>query len=81
MRIVMTGAAGMVGRKLTARLLADGVLRGQAITDLHLYDVVASDAVSANGIDVHVLPDAGHWVHVDDPAGLQALLDVTLSRR
>ncbi|MCC0029409.1 MAG: SDR family oxidoreductase [Brucellaceae bacterium] len=69
MRIVMTGAAGMVGRKLTARLLADGMLRGQAITDLHLHDVVASDAVSANGIDVHV-----HSGDLSDAGAIEALV-------
>lgn len=26
------------------------------------------------GVDTHLLPDAGHWVHVDDPEGLLALL-------
>ncbi|MFZ5482303.1 MAG: alpha/beta fold hydrolase [Myxococcota bacterium] len=26
-------------------------------------------------VRVHVLPDAGHWVHVDNPTGLLALLD------
>lgn len=25
-------------------------------------------------VTVHVLPDAGHWLHVDDPAGLLALV-------
>jgi nucleoside-diphosphate-sugar epimerase len=36
MRILMTGAAGMIGRKLTARLLKDGTLRGQKITALDI---------------------------------------------
>jgi pimeloyl-ACP methyl ester carboxylesterase len=26
-------------------------------------------------LDVHLLPDAGHWVHVDNPEGLVAMLD------
>ncbi|MCB9678476.1 MAG: alpha/beta hydrolase [Alphaproteobacteria bacterium] len=27
------------------------------------------------GAELHVLPDAGHWLHVDNPDGLLALLD------
>jgi len=40
MHIMIIGAAGMVGRKLTARLVADGALGGAAITALSLIDVV-----------------------------------------
>ena len=40
MHILITGAAGMIGRKLTARLLADGALHGQAVDKLTLHDVV-----------------------------------------
>ena len=29
---------------------------------------------AAPGVHLHVLPEAGHWVHVDDPQGLIALL-------
>lgn len=42
MRILVTGAAGMIGRKLTARLIADGQLGGRPITSLTLQDVVAA---------------------------------------
>ncbi|TJV11336.1 MAG: NAD-dependent epimerase, partial [Mesorhizobium sp.] len=38
MRVLITGAAGMVGRKLIARLAKDGVLRGRKITALDLHD-------------------------------------------
>lgn len=41
MHILIIGAAGMVGRKLTDRLIADGALGGRAITALTLADVVA----------------------------------------
>jgi D-erythronate 2-dehydrogenase len=40
MHILMIGAAGMIGRKLTARLVADGTLGGKPITALTLVDVV-----------------------------------------
>ncbi len=44
MHILITGAAGMIGRKLTARLVADGGLNGQAIDRLTLTDIVAPEA-------------------------------------
>ena len=40
MRVVVTGAAGMLGRKLTSRLLTDGALAGRPIDALDLVDVV-----------------------------------------
>jgi nucleoside-diphosphate-sugar epimerase len=44
MHILITGAAGMIGRKLTARLVADGGLNGRAIDKLTLIDVIAPPA-------------------------------------
>jgi len=41
MHILITGAAGMIGRKLTARLASDGVLNGRAIERLTLFDITA----------------------------------------
>jgi nucleoside-diphosphate-sugar epimerase len=41
MHILITGAAGMIGRKLTARLVADGALNERPIDRLTLLDVVA----------------------------------------
>ncbi len=41
MHILITGAAGMIGRKLTARLATDGALNGQPIDRLTLLDVSA----------------------------------------
>ena len=41
MHILITGAAGMIGRKLTERLVRDGALNGRAIDRLTLSDVVA----------------------------------------
>ncbi|HUC17557.1 MAG TPA: D-erythronate dehydrogenase [Acetobacteraceae bacterium] len=40
MHVLIIGAAGMVGRKLTARLMADGALGGSPIAALTLLDVV-----------------------------------------
>jgi D-erythronate 2-dehydrogenase len=44
LHILITGAAGMVGRKLTERLIADGGLNGQPIDRLTLVDVVKPNA-------------------------------------
>ncbi len=41
MHILITGAAGMIGRKLVARLVDDGALNGRAIGKLTLIDVSA----------------------------------------
>jgi len=41
MHILITGAAGMIGRKLTERLVRDGGLNGQQIAKLTLIDIVA----------------------------------------
>ena len=40
MHILITGAAGMIGRKLTARLVKDGALHGRTIEKLTLVDVI-----------------------------------------
>jgi D-erythronate 2-dehydrogenase len=40
MHVMISGAAGMVGRKLTDRLVADGSLGGNELTQLTLTDVV-----------------------------------------
>ena len=43
MHILITGAAGMIGRKLTARLVKDGKLNGTKIDKFTLTDVVAPE--------------------------------------
>jgi nucleoside-diphosphate-sugar epimerase len=43
MHIVITGAAGMIGRKLTQRLVKDGGLNGKPVDALTLTDVVAAE--------------------------------------
>jgi len=44
MHILITGAAGMVGRKITERLLSDGHIGKREIAKLTLHDIVPSDA-------------------------------------
>src|SRR5262245_37520765 len=43
MHILVTGAAGMIGRKLTARLVKDGALAGHTIEALTLADLSAPE--------------------------------------
>jgi len=43
MHVLIVGAAGMIGRKLTERLLQDRTLRGQPIKKLTLQDVIAPE--------------------------------------
>jgi D-erythronate 2-dehydrogenase len=43
MRVLITGAAGMIGRKLAARLKKDGMVAGRKIEHLDLHDVVNVD--------------------------------------
>ena len=54
MHILITGAAGMIGRKLTERLTRDGALGGQAIEALTLLDVVAPAKPTAFASRVHI---------------------------
>ena len=51
MKVLVIGAAGMVGRKLTAALLKAGQVGGQEITDLVLADIIAADP-PATGIPI-----------------------------
>ena len=46
MRVLITGGAGMLGRKLTERLLERGQLRGESIGAIDLVDVVEARAES-----------------------------------
>jgi len=55
LHILILGAAGMVGRKLTERLLRDGRLGKQDIAKLTLQDVVAPAKPAAAKIPVHVV--------------------------
>lgn len=55
MHILIIGAAGMIGRKLTGRLLADGAVAGQSISRLTLADVVAPEAPAGAGVPVETV--------------------------
>ena len=63
MRILITGAAGMIGRKLTHRLARDGALAGRAITALDLHDIVEAERPDLPGVEIGIhtgdLADAG----------------------
>ncbi len=61
MHVMITGAAGMLGRKLTGALAATGQLGGRAVSRLTLADVVLPDAVP--GIETDRLA-----VDLSDPA-------------
>ena len=52
MRIAVVGAAGMLGRKLVARLTRDGMLRGERISHAVLADVVEPTAPTAPDFEV-----------------------------
>ncbi|TIX42440.1 MAG: NAD-dependent epimerase, partial [Mesorhizobium sp.] len=54
MRILITGAAGMVGRKLIARLAKDGTLGGRKIGALDLHDIVPPQAPVLDGVSISV---------------------------
>ncbi|MEO5806092.1 D-erythronate dehydrogenase [Devosia sp.] len=57
MHILIIGAGGMVGRKLTTALLASGKLSGQAITRLTLADVFAPEAPGGSIVSTVVAAD------------------------
>ncbi len=46
-RVLVIGAAGMIGRKLVQRLVADGAIGEASIAALSLVDVVAASPVPA----------------------------------
>ena len=48
MNVLITGAAGMIGRKLTARLVRDSALAGRPIEAMTLADVAAPSAPSTS---------------------------------
>lgn len=67
-RVLITGAAGMIGRKLTARLVADGEAAGRRVEALDLTDIVETPlpetaiAVSAEAGDLADEGVAERWI-------------------
>ena len=55
MHILVLGAAGMVGRKLVDRLVADGRLGKNAVSKMTLHDVVAAKQPEKAGFPVEIL--------------------------
>lgn len=53
MRVLITGAAGMIGRKLVARLLEDGTLRGRKISQLDLHDILVPEATGSADVVIN----------------------------
>jgi D-erythronate 2-dehydrogenase len=55
MQVTILGGAGFLGRKLAARMAAEGRLGGQAITGLTLFDIVAPPAPESAPFPVRCL--------------------------
>ena len=55
MHILITGAAGMIGRKVTERLLAEGMVGERPISKLTLHDIVAPDHAATPDTTVQVI--------------------------
>ncbi|TIL52150.1 D-erythronate dehydrogenase [Mesorhizobium sp.] len=72
MRVLITGAAGMVGRKLIARLAKDGTLSGRKVAALDLHDIVPPQAPTLDGVDV--------TIHTGDLAAASAMERLVASR-
>lgn len=69
MNILIIGAGGMVGRKLTAALVNNRTLAGRDITRIDLVDVAAPDVPEAPGIDIRALA-----ADISDPATAPRLI-------
>lgn len=52
MNVLIIGGAGMVGRKLSGRILSDGRIGDHEVSSLTLFDVVAAESESADSIPV-----------------------------
>ncbi|MEQ8308359.1 MAG: SDR family oxidoreductase [Hoeflea sp.] len=70
MKVMIIGAAGMVGRKLTTALVDAGTLAGRGITRLDLVDVMAPETPDAAGIEVKATA-----ADISDPAVAARLIE------
>lgn len=69
MNILIIGAAGMVGRKLTGALVASGELAGRRIEGLTLVDVIAPESVHAPGLSITTKA-----IDISDPNAAETLI-------
>ena len=68
MHVLVTGAAGMIGSKLAAALIARGEIGGTALTGLTLVDMVAPPLPTG-------IPGAALAADLSDPAAAAALME------
>lgn len=69
MKILVLGGAGMVGRNLAQRLIADGSLGGQPVDELTLFDVVPADIQGTDRTKVFVKTG-----DISDPETIEGLV-------
>jgi nucleoside-diphosphate-sugar epimerase len=55
MNVLIIGAAGMVGRKLTERLLSERQLNDRELSRCTLFDVVEPPRIASAGVEVHTI--------------------------
>ena len=75
MRILVIGAAGMIGRKLTASLIARGEIGGKKIDKLILADIVVPETPAFAGSVETVACDLSAPDQRDKAVGIPARLD------
>lgn len=70
MRILVLGAAGMVGRRLIDRLVAEKTIAGETITAIDAFDVVKPEIAAPAGVEINA--SAGD---IADEATVRALVE------